>query len=220
MEKEFYFKSAFHFSNYCYKYIDLSDSDLEAMLSIYDRAVEGDQTCLHLINRFTALLKFDINNKTEINKILFIARENCYGDFSVNAAIRRAKIFQPDFENARNILKDEDYQITDEFFKIMEELVYVCGLYFLFDENKELIYIGKSRNLSSRVPKSIKERKGFYLKYKLTSTMSDANILELYYISKLKPKLNKDSKESDDTTFEINYKFLEKSDFIKIRGEK
>lgn len=220
MAKKFYFKSAFHFSNYCYKYIDLSDSDLEAMLSIYDRAVEGDQTCLHLINRFTALLKFDINNKAEINKILFIARENCYGDFDINTAIRRAKILQPDFEDARTILKDEDYKVTEEFFETMEDLTYMFGLYFLFDENKELIYIGKSRNLSSRVPVSVKERKAFYFKYKLTWTMSDANILELYYISKLKPKLNKDSKEMDPTLIEIDYNFLQESDFIKIRGEK
>ena len=119
-----------------------------------------------------------------------------------------------------DIFKEEDYSVSEEFIKEMEDLVQVYGLYFLYDQDKNLIYIGKSRNLNERIPSSVKERKAYYLKYKLTKTLTDTHILELYYIAKLKPILNKDSKENDDTTLTIEYSFKKESDFIKIRGDK
>ena len=217
MKKEFYFKTLYHFSNFCYKHMEISDSDLEALLFLTERAINGDETCQYLINRFTKFLKFDPSNQTEIRKIISIARDNCYQGYGIKESMKRHELGSQVYEDIKFAFEKCDYIPTEEFISTLENLLNVHGLYFLYDENKNLIYIGKSKNLGSRILDSTKERQGFYLKYKLPLTKSDTNILELYYISKFKPKLNSESKEIDDTTIKIDYKFLEESDFILIK---
>lgn len=220
MKKEFYFKTPYHFSNFCYKYIDIDDSDLEALAFYVERAIDGDTIWQTILNRFTAILKFEPKNYSEAQNIIAVARELFYYGGSIKETLEMYHIVLNPFGDVKAIFVDEDYTLSDEFINELQGLILVHGLYFLYSENKELIYIGKSKNLSERIPTSVKERKAHYLKYKLTNTMADANILELYYISKLKPILNKDSKENDDTSIEINYSFKKESDFIKIRGDK
>ena len=217
MKKEFYFKTLYHFSNFCYKHMEISDSDLEALLFLTERAINGDETCQYLINRFTKFLKFDPSNQAEIRKIISIARDNCYQGYGIKESMKRQELGSQVYEDIKFAFEKCDYTPTEEFISTLENLLNVHGLYFLYDENKNLIYIGKSKNLGSRILDSAKERQGFYLKYKLPLTKSDTNILELYYISKFKPKLNSESKEIDDTTIKIDYKFLEESDFILIK---
>jgi hypothetical protein len=93
------------------------------------------------------------------------------------------------------------------------------GLYFFYTESKNLLYIGRSKDLSSRVISSIYERnrseKIFYMRFLFTS-LDDSFILEPYYISLGKPKLNVqfNSKETPTTLSIIhNYEFTE---FIKL----
>lgn len=217
MKKEFYFKTLYHFSNFCYKHMEISDSDLGALLFLTQKAINGDETCQYIINRFTKYLKFDPSNKAEIRKIISIARDNYYQAYGIKECMERYGLRSQVYEEVKAVFERCEYMPTQEFINTLESLTNVHGLYFLYDENKNLIYIGKSKNLGSRILNSVKERQGFYLKYKLPLTKSDTNILELYYISKLKPVLNSESKEVDDTTFEIDYKFLEESDFILIK---
>lgn len=217
MKKEFYFKTLYHFSNFCYKHMEISDNDLGALLFLTQKAINGDETCQYLINRFTKYLKFDPSNQTEIRKIISIARDNYYQAYEIKECMKRYGLRSQVYEEVKAVFEKCEYVPTQEFINTLEYLTYVHGLYFLYDENKSLIYIGKSKNLGSRILDSAKERQGFYLKYKLPLTKSDTNILELYYISKFKPKLNSESKEADDTTLEIDYKFLEESNFILIK---
>lgn len=217
MKKEFYFKTLYHFSNFCYKYMEINDSDLGALLFLTQKAINGDEMCQYLINRFTKYLKFDPSNQAEIRKIISIARDNYYQACGIKECMERYELRSQVYEEVKAVFERCEYMPTQEFINTLESLTNVHGLYFLYDENRNLIYIGKSKNLGSRILNSVKERQGFYLKYKLPLTKSDTNILELYYISKLKPVLNSESKEVDDTTFEIDYKFLEESDFILIK---
>lgn len=220
MKKKFYFKTPYHFSNFCYKYIDIDDSDLEALAFYVERAIDGDTIWQAILNHFTAILKFEPENYSEARNIIAVARKLFYYGGSIKEALEMYHIVLSPFGDVKAIFIDEDYTLSEEFIDELNGLILVHGLYFLYNENKELIYIGKSKNLSERIPASVKERKAHYLKYKLTNTMSDTNILELYYIAKFKPALNRDSKEIDDTSIEINYSFKEESDFIKIRGDK
>ena len=75
------------------------------------------------------------------------------------------------------------------------------GVYFIYNQNKNLIYIGKSDNLRHRIPKSINERSGAYFSFALTESASAAIIYELFYIHKLQPKLN--YKKHNDLNFNI-----------------
>lgn len=79
------------------------------------------------------------------------------------------------------------------------------GIYMFFDENKEIIYIGKSTsNLISRMLQSF-EQKDYpaYVMLGYPKTKSDTNVYEVYYISKYKPRMNKESKNDDELTVEL-----------------
>jgi len=65
------------------------------------------------------------------------------------------------------------------------------GVYFIYDDNDEVIYIGKSSNLDKRIKTSCEAKKGKYVRVAEMKNKIDATIYESYYISKLSPKLNK-----------------------------
>ena len=218
MKKEFYFKTLRHFSNFCLKYGYFRKETLENVLFIGEKAINGDELCQDVVNKITFLLKDGQDeNMDQLIPIGEMLKEFKKGK-ELKDLVLKYNIFSLERKiEVETFFRNEIYAPTQEFINTLEYLTYVHGLYFLYDENKKLIYIGKSKNLGSRILNSVKERQGFYLKYKLPLTKSDTNILELYYISKLKPVLNSESKEVDDTTFEIDYKFLEESDFILIK---
>lgn len=78
------------------------------------------------------------------------------------------------------------------------------GIYMFFDENKEIVYIGKSTSdLISSMLKSL-EQKHYpaYVMLGYPKTKSDTNVYETYYISKYKPRLNKEL-NNDELTIEL-----------------
>lgn len=92
-------------------------------------------------------------------------------------------------------------KFTEEFIELQKELLGKYGVYFLYNENKELVYIGKSAsNLGTRIPSSLKEREAHFFSYALTKTLADAHIYEMYYITLLKPPLNTDGRTGDSPT--------------------
>lgn len=90
-----------------------------------------------------------------------------------------------------------------EVVKNLETLLSVSGIYKLYDKDKNLLYIGKSKNLGNRIVSSKEERKAFYYSYAITKTMADACIYEPYYIAKLKPLLNVEHVTDDSPSFEL-----------------
>lgn len=109
----------------------------------------------------------------------------------------------------------EDASFSDEFFDFLSSLENKSGLYFLYDSFMNLIYIGKSYKLNSRITTSIKERKPIFVSVMVTENESDANILEPYYISKLSPLLNGDMSTIDKPSFEITHNYV-KTEPIQI----
>lgn len=82
------------------------------------------------------------------------------------------------------------------------------GLYFLYNSQRCLVYVGMSKNLNSRVLTSITKKKRIkdikYVRF-MESSLSDAYVLEAYYITKFKPILNKNMNTSDCLTIEIKH---------------
>ena len=110
------------------------------------------------------------------------------------------------------------------FTKQIEELVLETftdsGIYFLYDSKKELIYIGKSKNLGSRVQSSSKERNAKFVRMFKVDNKADLHILELYYINLFKPPLNSDCKEEIDVpSFKLNHELIFLNDFLEIFDE-
>lgn len=111
-------------------------------------------------------------------------------------------------QNFTDFLGNNDYligkkEVTKKFSETMNSIRMNPGVYFLYNSKKKLVYIGKSRDLGSRIPLSIGERNAYYYDFILTKTASDCGIYEMYFISKYKPKLNKEGKYPDETTVEL-----------------
>lgn len=88
------------------------------------------------------------------------------------------------------------------------ELNNVPGIYSFWADNDIPLYVGTSINLGERILTSFSERfqrfkEQIYLKYIKAETKSDAAILELYFIGKLKPALNGTFKYDDAVTLRI-----------------
>lgn len=82
------------------------------------------------------------------------------------------------------------------------------GCYFLYNQKKELIYVGMSINMAERcitssMERSVDEDEVAYIGYYRTKTFSDTPVVEAYFISKLKPKLNCTGKYSDELTIDL-----------------
>ena len=77
----------------------------------------------------------------------------------------------------------------------------VPGLYFFFSD-MELVYVGKSTNLSERVLASFREKYIFRQDINMVGVMQIQNMADLqmaepYFISKLKPPMNKEFNVKD-----------------------
>jgi len=104
-----------------------------------------------------------------------------------------------------------------ELIKVSKLLKGKSGIYKLYDKNKELIYLGKSHNLSKRIKTSSRKKKAEYFSYTIIENKADTNIYEMYYIAKIKPKLNKADKVEDYPSFDLpKLKFTKK---IKAHSE-
>lgn len=94
--------------------------------------------------------------------------------------------------------------ILSEFKELAQTLFKSPGVYMFYNRNKELIYIGKSINLSQRLIGSALEKEtAMYATVKETKTYADCGIYEMYYIGLYKPKLNSDGMTDDYPTFEL-----------------
>ena len=92
------------------------------------------------------------------------------------------------------------------------------GLYFLYDEDKTIMYVGKSTYLKQRIKQQIITQKPTYIRIMQTS-VADLDILEAYYIQKLKPYNNVELKSDEKTSIEINHNY-ELSDYIEVVYDK
>ena len=100
---------------------------------------------------------------------------------------------------------------------ILKNLKYATGLYFLYNEDKELKYIGKSYDLGLRIKSSAYNKKAHYFKYLETKHEADADVLEPYFVAKFKPPLNSEFNTHKIPTIKIKFVIAEpKMGFIKI----
>lgn len=100
----------------------------------------------------------------------------------------------------------------DNFLYKMEKSSNKFGCYFLYNENKEVVYVGLSVNLPRRSLESLSDRKNYihYIAYLKTKTKSDMPIIESYFISKLKPTYNTTGKHEDKLTINLGINTPEK----------
>ncbi|WP_252225397.1 MULTISPECIES: hypothetical protein [unclassified Clostridium] len=175
---------------------------------------------------YSSFLSYSYNDESLLKSLKSI--RNIIDDYEQMFTMSRDDIVNNDyfliyFDKKKNIdvyVKDlllninANWNINGINEKILEphliDLFDKSGVYKLYDENKQLIYIGKSYNLAIRIVTSIRERKASYFSYCVLNNKADTDIYEIYYISKLKPPLNSSNKNEDSPTLilkdlEFNY---------------
>ena len=95
------------------------------------------------------------------------------------------------------------------------------GVYFIYNRRKELMYVGKSKNISGRIISSIRERSKanpFYVRFVDCPSIVDASILEPYFINKHCPPFNNEFASLELPSVVIK-NIPKMSEFIKIYKE-
>ncbi|MDX1543816.1 MAG: exonuclease domain-containing protein [Christiangramia sp.] len=129
----------------------------------------------------------------------------------------------------KNILKEhirkEPKRMMDtKLVYILEELPALTGVYYLHDENGEIIYVGKSRNIKKRVnqhftndnPKSREmQRKVVSVSYELTGNELIALLKENQEIKEIKPQYNRALKR--DIFSHALYHFTDENGYVNLK---
>lgn len=139
-------------------------------------------------------------------------------------------------EIVNKLIKKDDNKIHDKFVKIIEDLKNVTGIYYLYNDCGDIIYIGKSKNIKNRVNQHItgKSNKSLKIQLELNNVSFEtcgneliALLKESEEIKTHKPKYNKALKneifkfglelcnDSNDFKFLRISHFQENIDFIE-----
>ena len=138
-------------------------------------------------------VSFDENN-TYVEVANFISQNK---DEYMRMRWRESICEHEDVENSIDVPTESMLFICDNLFK-------KHGLYAFVGNDDVILYIGKSVDLSSRIPTSYRERKDYAkvnkIMYYTDSNMADVNILEILLIAEYNPVLNTERKTEDIPT--------------------
>jgi hypothetical protein len=161
-----------------------------------------------------------LNN--ELNELVLKIKKDCVDesgqispDWSNIIDITKYPMFYGIVENKDLRLFKADLITSPLFLEFISTNLGKYGLYFLYNLNKELLFVGKSTNLGSKIIDKVWERNiDGYVAVAYTNTKSDIHVYEPYYIISEKPLLNVDIVEDDNLSLSLDP--LQKCDFIKI----
>ena len=210
-----YIKSERHFINYFSKVLRdldmfLSEESNLLLKSIYSLSeLIKDKTIQPLVDVICWELKNHSSNKEDLD--FFI--KNIFP--SILSEAQQIKLNNKNYNfnylvttdhkelELTSVYKKNNLNINKEVLKELNKLENVFGVYLLYNNKNQLIYIGKSKNLKNRIPQSIFERNAVKFAYILPECHGDIHLLEPYLILKYKPLLNKEFQEGDMTSFKI-----------------
>lgn len=225
--KHKFFKTQKHFFNFVYKIVRDKNIELEFFTKqnivllgwclSKDEILKRNEIDIP-INQLTWNMKEnkDVSDLVaKLSTVMSELKEVRENKRSIKDCVKCKEVFPFVDENKLFDLVRGKNNFTEEFFETTELLLNTPGVYFLYDANRELIYVGKSYGVGRRVRSSINERSAFYCELLPVKYECEANILEPYYISKLRPVLNSDLVTLDSPSFEINHNYI-KTEMYKI----
>lgn len=240
----FEFKNADHLYFYCRKALINKDIDFDGMSVDLNNRLNNMTDDFYVLEEDFKQDIFERSIRKPVGQLTWIIRThknhnfrslmdeltNLYGKFvQMITDLPYEYVMDPDVRKGnKDIFVDRDVtdflyldveeiegrRTCEHFQKDMKKVRRMPGVYFLYNNKKTIIYIGKSNTLGERIPSSIRERKAFRYSYAITETASDAGVYEMYFIAKFKPKLNTDGKYPDKTTIELPE--LELTDIEKV----
>ena len=173
-----------------------------------------------LINKYKLIPKRDYyyNSHNFIENLITFYKEKRYLSnkqleclkSSINILYDKEQKYKEKY-NDFNLIDRYDFELhknkflfyTKEIINVLEKIINKFGVYFIHNENEEIIYVGKSVNLGSRIKGSLEDKKGFGFSCLATKTHIDACLLEIYYIAKYNPIFNKEPLPIDNISKNI-----------------
>jgi hypothetical protein len=174
-------------------------------------------------NKIQILLLLEDYQKlnSELSEMLVRVKKECLAEGkkcspnTCNFDISTFPVFKSVVELKTLKLFKPELVTSPQFLSFFQEQVGNHGLFFLYNLNKDLLFIGKSLNLGTSILEAIADKNvEGYVAVALTQSHSDVYVYEPYYIIKEKPLLNTDINDDDKLT--ITLKPLKKSELIKI----
>lgn len=93
------------------------------------------------------------------------------------------------------------------------------GLYFLYNKEKKLVYIGKAKHIGNRVKQHCKNEEIndyiHFFKFAIVECPVKRDMYETYYINKMKPPLNREK----TYTYKSSYNEMRSVDIFEERDE-
>jgi len=98
-----------------------------------------------------------------------------------------------------NLIKHFDISVTDRHRAMADPLATACGVYYFYDKNGDVVYVGKSVNIKKRAmqhfaaqtPKATKMQRVIHdISYELTGSELIALLLEATEIKRISPRFN------------------------------
>lgn len=188
----------------------ITNKDIQTYFDVKKRSVQSYMSKFRSNNVIKAI---ELNGKE-----CFIVNPIYYKYYNFEYTEHLLSNFKDDIINTYGLLeyymaKSKFENIPECLLKFLKNNSNILGVYRLYKDN-EIIYIGKSVNIKSRISQHIKDKEIDSYDYCEFANESDMNIYELYYIDKFKPRLNKDCKTKQTTTIKLDeVKF---SDLIRI----
>lgn len=93
---------------------------------------------------------------------------------------------------------------TRKHHDMLSDLRGVSGIYILYNELGEAVYVGKSIDLGKRIETSAQSKDVHSFKFIPIENRSDMDIVEVYLICRYKPTYNKDCIRDDEPTIELD----------------
>lgn len=108
-------------------------------------------------------------------------------------------------------LDGEQVMLSDEALKAVALVDKKSGVYRLYDNSDNIVYVGKSYDLNRRVQESFEFRNAVKFDFAVFESKADTDLYEIYYINKYHPILNGGSNSDDKLSIELpEIKFTEK----------
>ena len=109
--------------------------------------------------------------------------------------------------HARYRSNDFSHQLTDAFLNALEDLAGVPGVYSFWSEENVVLYVGRSKDLGSRISESFNRFHSYdrpiYVRHIMTQSAANAVVLEAHFITTWNPPLNGADNYQDGLTLTV-----------------
>jgi hypothetical protein len=171
---------------------------------------------------FLPLYEDYLKLNTELDDIALNIKKKCQNESGICSQDQNCLIDITKYPAFLRIIEHSDLESfkpdlisSQEFIEFFKENIGKFGIYFLYNLNKELLFVGHSLNLGETIIDEIwKKSIDGYVAVAFTNAKADMKIYEDYYILTEKPLKMNNNYEPDEVS--VKLKLLKRTELVKI----